>query len=932
MNAQTLQNGDAAVPTDAERMELERVLRASEERFRSLVEMSSDAIVLVDERGQVNYASPSLGRVLGYSANELLGRSGFEFVHADDMALAESILRGAADRPGEHISFLLRVRHKDGSWRWVDGVCTNHLHNPAVQAVVVNYRDITVSKLADEALRHDMLERRRAEEKLRESEERLRLVISQAPALVWTLDQNLRITLSEGKGLTGLGLRPGQLVGMKLNEFLQTDDPSHPLMDCHLRAIQGQSADYVTNWAGRMLECRLEPMLDADGQPVGCLGVGVDVTERNQSERALRESEERYRSVVEGSLQGILIHQDEHICYANESLARMFGYESAREIIGRPLWETFASSENRSELQERTRAILAGQTVPPHPGWRAVGKDGRTIWVSTTASRIDFRGRPAVVAFYLDITERKLAEQSLRESEERFRNMADNSPVMIWVTEPDGYRSFLSQSWCEFTGQTREIGLGFGWVEAVHPDDRVYAVTTLRTANSQRERFALEYRMRRHDGEYRWVIDSAAPRIGPDRAFLGFIGSVIDITDRIRAEEERRQLEAQILHAQKLESLGVLAGGIAHDFNNLLTSMLGYASLALMQLPNESPACSMLHEIEKAAQRAGELTQQMLAYSGKGKFVIQPLRVDRLVQEMTKLLRTVVSKKATIELNLEPAVIEGDATQIRQVIMNLITNASDALEGNQGVLRVRTGIRHADTAYLRSSFIPDELPAGDYAFFEIEDNGCGMNEDTLARVFDPFFTTKFTGRGLGLAAVLGIVRGHRGTIKARSTPGKGTVFQVLIPCTSAAAPAGENTRDEPPLPRGQGTILIIEDEPIVREFSQRVLESAGFQVLNASDGRNGLEKFGQHCAEISAVLLDLTMPHMDGMEVLRHLRGVAPELPVLVMSGYSGQELSTSFAGSGASGFIQKPFHPRDLATRMCELLKSSADNSANAR
>jgi signal transduction histidine kinase/CheY-like chemotaxis protein len=403
-----------------------------------------------------------------------------------------------------------------------------------------------------------------------------------------------------------------------------------------------------------------------------------------------------------------------------------------------------------------------------------------------------------------------------------------------------------------------------------------------------------------------------------------FSGFIRDITERKQAEEERRKLESQILHGQKLESLGVLAGGIAHDFNNLLTAMLGNASLALMQLPDDAPTVPLLREIEQAAERAADLTRQMLAYSGKGRFEIQPLRLDDLVQEMANLLKGVVSKKAMVELNLEAATIEGGPTQLRQVIMNLIINASDALEGNVGSIRVRTKTMHANVEDLMSPYLPDELPAGDYACLEVIDSGCGMKEETQTRIFDPFFTTKFAGRGLGLAAVLGIVRAHRGTIRVDSTLGQGTRFKILFPCTTDVAEAPSEI-ERGAVPRhGKGTVLVIDDERIINLFAQRVLENAGYHVLTAEDGREGLNVFLKHSNEIVAVLLDLTMPRTDGVEVLRELRTIAPIIPVLMMSGFSEQEISVRCMGTGANAFIQKPFTPRSLIALVTGILTAS--------
>jgi CheY-like chemotaxis protein len=332
----------------------------------------------------------------------------------------------------------------------------------------------------------------------------------------------------------------------------------------------------------------------------------------------------------------------------------------------------------------------------------------------------------------------------------------------------------------------------------------------------------------------------------------------------------------------------------------------------------------MLREVEQAAERAAELTQQMLAYSGKGKFQIQSLRLDALVQEMAKLLKSVVSRKVSLDLKLESASIEGDPTQLRQVVMNLIINASDAMEGKVGTIRVRTGMVYASAADLLSPYLPEELPPGDYAFLEVEDSGCGMSAETQAKIFDPFFTTKFTGRGLGLAAVLGIVRAHRGTIKVTSTMGEGTHFQMLFPCVSSQPEAPAETDSRPVPQHGKGLVLVIDDEAAINHFIHLVLKNAGFEVLTAEDGREGLKLLRENSPQLVAVLLDLTMPRMDGLEVMRELRHVTPLVPVLVMSGYSEQEISVRCAGIGANGFIQKPFNPRSLIAALSGVVTSS--------
>jgi signal transduction histidine kinase/ActR/RegA family two-component response regulator len=398
--------------------------------------------------------------------------------------------------------------------------------------------------------------------------------------------------------------------------------------------------------------------------------------------------------------------------------------------------------------------------------------------------------------------------------------------------------------------------------------------------------------------------------------------------ERKQAEEERRKLEMQLLHAQKLESLGVLAGGIAHDFNNLLTGMLGYATLARGELPPESPAAPLLGELERIVLRAADLAQQMLAYAGKGRLVKRPCNLSQLVQEMTRMLSTALSKKADLRLELDPAlpVIEGDAAQLRQVMMNLLTNASDALGEDNGIIVVRTRVVFGDAALFRGNYLHDELPTGDYVCVEIADSGCGMTEETMARIFEPFFTTKFTGRGLGLAATLGIIRGHRGAIQVSSQPGHGSTFRVLFPC------AGPSAVELPAPPaakpwRGEGTILVVDDEEPVRSVARHALARAGFRVLLARDGREGVEVFQRNRADIVAVLLDLTMPRLGGLEALAEMRQLQPDVCAVLMSGFSVDDVSRRFADQHLAGCVQKPFVLDDLLA----LLRRAIDQSGSA-
>ncbi len=389
------------------------------------------------------------------------------------------------------------------------------------------------------------------------------------------------------------------------------------------------------------------------------------------------------------------------------------------------------------------------------------------------------------------------------------------------------------------------------------------------------------------------------------------------------AEAARLKLETQMLQTQKLESLGVLAGGIAHDFNNLLTGIIGYADLARHELPVDSAANEFLDEAVNGARRAAELTQQMLAYSGKGKFTIGPVVLSSLVTDIARLLEVSISKKCVLRFDLmadQPPCM-ADATQLRQVVMNLIINASEAIGDRSGVIALSTGVAWCERDYLVDTYLDESLKEGLYAHLEVADTGHGMSAETRARIFDPFFSTKFTGRGLGLAAVLGIVRGHGGAIRVYSEEGRGTTFKLLLPATPGDAATPTAAALTPPVWRGSGTVLIMEDEESIRALTRSMLERMGFAVVLASDGREGVDAFRRLAGENPLVLLDLTMPHLDGAAAYRELRRIRPDVRAILMSGYSEQSIASQFAGKGLAGFIQKPFRLAQLQQTIREVL-----------
>ncbi len=511
--------------------------------------------------------------------------------------------------------------------------------------------------------------------------------------------------------------------------------------------------------------------------------------------------------------------------------------------------------------------------------------------------------------------------QELRASERRFRSLFESIPDAVLVLDEADRVAELNHVAGRTVGREPRSLLGTHVLELVPPEvarETAKSIEEIRRGGTSR----FETRLSVHDGASVEVEVTGVATEGPHGRSMVLVAR--DLTERRRVEAERRRLQEQVQHAQRLESLGVLAGGIAHDFNNLLVGILGNASLALMDAPAEGALRESIHQIETAARRAAELTQQILTFSGKGKVVTQEVELSQLVREMGQLLEPAVSKKARISYRLSRALplLRGDPGQLRQVVMNLIMNASDALEGKPGAIDVETGVASLTATELRAHYLGEASRAGRYVYLEVRDDGCGMDAATQRRMFDPFFTTKFTGRGLGLAATLGIVRAHAGAVRVDSEPGKGTRFRLLFPAIEEVRSDDEeeDRSTERPWSEG-GRILVVDDEPSVRNLARAALLRQGFDVVEAGDGREGLEMVRAD-DRIDLVLLDLMMPELDGEEVLDALRRHAPALPVILSSGYPPEAVPKEVLATGPTGFIRKPYGPAELVEHVSRLLR----------
>lgn len=520
----------------------------------------------------------------------------------------------------------------------------------------------------------------------------------------------------------------------------------------------------------------------------------------------------------------------------------------------------------------------------------------------------------------------ELRTAELNESRALLDEIIDHNPSVIWVKDTAFRYQLVNLSFAACYNLPRSEILG-------RTDEILQPLETARQMESLDARILATGETVSFEGQYqmpagrRTYLVSKFPVRRVDGSICGVAGIATDITELRDAEASQRTIERKLQEAQKLESLGVLAGGVAHDFNNLLTGILGHANLVRVQLPDDHPFQSSLRQIENASLRAAELCRQMLAYSGRGRLEVRPIELGELVRDTTSLLELSLARRARLRFDLAPGLplVIADITQIRQIIMNLVLNASEALVDGDGDITLRTRALRADNTLFATCVFAPELPPGDYVLLEISDTGCGMARETIARIFDPFFTTKFTGRGLGLAAVLGIVRGHQGALRVESAPGRGTTFRIYFPVAPDSAVRGAPVA-EPPVATPIGSrILLVDDEPAVLETATQLLEACGHAVTACTDGDAALRAFSAASGAFDAAIIDLTMPGLGGAELLRRLREKTPDLPVLVISGYTEHEgAADQLLASPRVAFLSKPFSLAAIRAKLAGLLHPS--------
>lgn len=644
-----------------------------------------------------------------------------------------------------------------------------------------------------------------------------------------------------------------------------------------------------------------------------------EIARRAKVEEELREHEALLRGISTSALDGIIVMDNEgRVTYWNPAAEKILGY-NADEIIGQLLHKVLVPPNRRheynmgiSEWQQTGKGPVVGKITV----LKTMTKCGREIDAELSVSSMEIAGNWHAVGILRDVTQRKQAQ-------EEYSTILQAAMDGFWIVDGTGKIVDVNDTYCSIIGYSREelLRMKVYDVEVIENSDDI--ISRIRTIH-QKGHGRFETRHRRKDGKL-IDIEVSVMGYGSSEGKRQYV-FLRDITEKKRDEKERRDLEAQVQYTQKLESLGILAGGIAHDFNNILQIILGNVNLIQKVLSQLSPAYQFTDNIKRSVDRAVVLTRQMLAYSGSRSVALQAVNLNDVAGEMIHLLHVSISRKVTVQTNFMKGLpaIEGDPAQIQQVAMNLILNASESLdEGTGGVVTVSTMILHCTEEYLGRSHALYQAPEGNYVCLEVSDTGCGMSEDVLTKLFDPFFTTKFTGRGLGMSAVLGIMRGHKGAILVDSIPGKGTTIQVLFPMAGVSFTHAAQGEASIPLatPGRAHMVLFVDDEPDLLDLGVLALEQLGYTVLKATDGLEAVKIFESRAEHIDGVILDLSMPQMDGVETLKELRRIKPDIRVILASGYAEQDLQARFEDQNINAFLQKPYDMQVLSERLETIL-----------
>jgi two-component system, cell cycle sensor histidine kinase and response regulator CckA len=874
-------------------------LRESEERFRALFFQSPTGVFLYDRTLRITECNQRFIDILGSSREALIGLDMHQLRDQRVLPAIEEALHG-----------------REGSYEGPYAATTSQVH-AWIAMRVSPLRDGSGSVVGGIGVVEDRTDVERDRSALQESQARFRDLAESIPQVFWLSSvsgDSLYISPAFegiwGRSIEEVAAKPGLIMSDLHPEDRQRAAAAFAAMslervpDVEYRIVR---PDGEVRW----LSTSGFPVRDGSGAIVRIAGITEDITSQKEAHRALKTSEERLALALEGAEQGFWDwNVQSGSLYLSSQWERMLGYEPGEVEPHVRSWEQMTHPEDLPWALKAVREHLRGDTPIYETEHRIRHKQGHWIWVLDRGKVVerDAAGEPMrMIGTHTDVTRSKHAEEELRRQKDLLQTVFDRLPVMLGLFDERGRLEWVNRAWervlgfsaSDPEGMALSPDLPSGPATGEGPDHGVEGEPNWR-----------DVPVRRRGGEIAW-LHWATVRLSDGRS----IGIGQDVT-------AQRHLEEQLGQAQKMEAVGQLAGGVAHDFNNLLTVISGHASMLLWHLPEDEIAQESLDAIREAAGRAASLTAQLLAFGRKQILHPRVLDLNAVVRQAHGMVRRLVRASIEIHLDLDPHIgrVRVDPTQIDQVLLNLTLNARDALPATGGRIRISTRNRRVDAsdrAQHRSA------EPGEYVCLSVEDNGCGIRPEHIPRLFDPFFTTKGVGEGtgLGLSTVFGIVEQSSGCILVRSQPGMGAVFDVLLPRIEEAPDASGDTAGPPGIPKGEGVVLLVEDDPQVRTLARRILEQSGYTVLDAPDGEQALRLVAAGERPPDLLLTDVVMPRLGGQALAGRLLERHPGLKVIFMSGYAGEAIAREGGLEIGDAFIQKPFTPASLMQLVREVL-----------
>lgn len=754
---------------------------------------------------------------------------------------------------------------------------------------------------------------------LKEREKRYRHLVDNANDIIYLTDAGGFFLIFNRAGLRVTGYSHNEITRMRYLDLIHPEYKKEVERFYGVQYVKKIPVTYYelpiitktgeTVWIGQHIQ-----LVSEENGIKGFQAVCRDITARRQAEKALKESEEKYRLLIESLPHAVAIFQDHRLAFINSAGIRMFGWNSLNEALGTDAL-SLVSPQERDRISRYTRERLAGSSDVPGQYLTTLQRlDGQEFPAQVFVTLVDYEGHRAEQLAISDVTEQQEAERALVESELNYRTLFQQSADAICVNTWDGRVVDANQAFLDLFGFTQEEARDMD-IRSIYldPNDREEFRKEV-----ERTGFLKDYEIKRRkkDGTVIDCLLSSTAQRDDHGNIIGYQCIFRDVT-------EHKRLESQLLQAQKMEAVGTLAGGIAHDFNNLLQVTMGFSELLLLERKETDPEYEDLRKIFEAARTGADLVQRLLAFSRKAESKQRPINLNHQVEQARKILRRTIPRMIEIELRLSDSLsaINADPAQMEQLIMNLTLNARDAMHEG-GKLTISTENTTLDDDYCSTHL---GAQPGANVLLTVSDTGSGMDKETLENIFDPFFTTKAVGRGtgLGLAVVHGIAQQHGAHIVCESEPGKGTTFKIYFPSLDQERSASETTVQPIKFPSGTETILLVDDEDFVRDFGERILGRYGYKLLVAKNGKEALEIYRKEKDNISLVILDLIMPEMGGKQCMRELLEINPAAKVLLASGYESGGGPLDARQLGAAGFVRKPFNVAKILQKVRQIIDS---------